>query len=253
VASQRLVRMDSLDKLIELHGPDVVLAAITPLLTPERIARMDAVLDARLVSLSAVVEDLYDPHNGAAAIRSTEALGLQDFHVVEPNGRFSATKGVTKGCDRWVTLRRWTSIVECITHLRGAGFRVLATAPDARDDVEHVDVSTPIAVVFGNEHAGVSDAGVAACDGGLAIPMAGFTESFNLSVSVALVTSRLATRRREHLGARGDLPMARRAHLRARWAALRIRGAEEVIERHVSGDTRSDVAPGTHPGENLDP
>lgn len=245
--------MDAIDRLIERHGPDVVLAAVMPMLTPERVARIDAVLDARLVSLTSIVEDLYDPHNGAAALRSTEALGVQDFHVVEPGGRFAATKGVTKGCDRWLALHRWTAFADCAAHLRGQGFRLFATAPDATDDIEHVDVTTPLAIVFGNEHAGVSDATVAACDGTLAIPMSGFTESFNLSVSVALVTSRLATRRRDHLGARGDLPAARRAHLRARWAALRIRGAVGVIERHVSGQTRTDVATGTRPGENPDP
>lgn len=245
--------MDALDRLIDLHGPDVVLAAVAPMLTPGRLARIDAVLDARLVSLVPVVEDLYDPHNGAAAIRSAEALGLQDFHVVEPGQRFSVTKGVTKGCDRWLTLHRWPAITGCVAHLQAQGFRVLATAPGATEDIEHVDVSRPLAVVFGNEHSGVTDAGVAACDGTLAIPMAGFTESFNLSVSVALVTQRLATRRRDHLGARGDLPADRRARLRARWAALRIRGAVGVIERHVSGQTRPDVAMQPQPRENLDP
>ncbi len=245
--------MDAIDRLIDLHGPDVVLDAVMPMLTPARVARIDAVLDARLVSLTTIVEDLYDPHNGAAALRSTEALGVQDFHIVEPGGRFSATKGVTKGCDRWLALHRWTSVTACVDHLHAQGFRVFATLPDATDDLEHVDVSTPLAMIFGNEHAGVSEAGLAACDGALAISMAGFTESFNLSVSVALVTSRLAARRRAHLGARGDLPPARRAQLRARWAALRIRGAVGVIERHVSGETRPIVATGTRPGENLEP
>jgi len=245
--------MDAIDQLIEQHGPDVVLAACTPLLTPDRLARIDAVLDARLGSVVTIIEDLYDPHNGAAAIRSTEALGLQEFHAIEPNERFVALKGITKGCHRWIDLVRWPDIGGCVASLKARGFRVYATAPDAPQDIDHVDVSSPVAVVFGNEHAGVTPEAVAACDGALAIPMFGFTESFNLSVACALVMSRLAARRRDALGARGDLDAARRAHLRARWAALRLRAPVGVIERFVSGETRSNVAPATQSGDDAEP
>lgn len=235
--------MDALDRLIERHGPALVCQAVAPMLTAERIARIEAVLDARLVSLTTVLEDLYDPHNGAAAIRSTEALGLQEFHAIEPNERFAMNAGITRGCHRWIDLHRWPDAAAGIAALHARGFRVLATAPDAPVSIDTVDVSTPVAVLFGNEHAGVAAETLAACDGAIAIPMFGFTESFNLSVSVALVMSRLAARRRAHLGAPGDLPAARRAHLRARWHALKIRGALGVIERHVSDQTRPDVAP----------
>jgi tRNA (guanosine-2'-O-)-methyltransferase len=242
--------MDALDRLIERHGPALICEAVAPMVSPERAARIEAVLDARLVSLTTVIEDLYDPHNGAAAVRSTEALGLQEFHAIEPNERFAMNTGVTRGCHRWIDLHRWPDTAACIGALHARGFRVLATAPDAPVSVDTVDVSSPVAVIFGNEHAGVTSAALAACDGAVAIPMFGFTESFNLSVSVALVMSRLAARRRAHLGAPGDLPAARRAHLRARWHALKIRGALGIIDRHVSSVTRRDVAPGTRPGEN---
>lgn len=242
--------MDALDRIIQLHGPDVVTAAVASMVSDERAARIDAVLDARLTSVSVALEDLYDPHNGAATLRTCEAFGLQDLHAIEVDHRFSANKGITKGCDRWLDLHRWPDPVSCVTSLRDRGFRVLATAPDAPVDIDDVDVSTPLAILFGNEHHGVTDRAVAACDGAIAIRMHGFTESFNLSVSVALVISRLAARRRAFLGAAGDLPADRRAHLRARWFALKIRGALEVIERHVSAGTRPDVAPGTRPGHD---
>ena len=87
--------------------------------------------------------------------------------------------------------------------LRERGFRVYATLPDpGAVSVEDVDVTTPIAVIFGNEHVGVSPAAVAACDGAVTVPMFGFTESYNLSVTVGLCMSRLAVRRRAHLGKR---------------------------------------------------
>jgi tRNA (guanosine-2'-O-)-methyltransferase len=97
--------------------------------------------------------------------------------------------------------------------------------------VEDVDVSGPLAILFGNEHEGLSAAAIAACDASITVPMFGFTESYNLSVTVGLAMGRLAQRRREHLGGHGDLDEARKARLRARWFALRIRGVVGVLER----------------------
>jgi tRNA (guanosine-2'-O-)-methyltransferase len=241
---------DELDRLIARHGPERVCEALGPFISPDRIARVESVLDARLTSLTTVVEDVYDPHNAAAAIRTGEAIGLQDFHAVEPGKRFSPASGITMGCHRWIDIHRWSSVASCAASLRERGFRLYATLPDAPVDLETVDVSTPVAIVFGNEHAGLTADAVAACDGAVSIAMHGFTQSFNLSVSVALAVSRLATRRREHIAARGDLDPARRAHLRARWLGLKVRNAVGIIERHVSGGTQAGVAPDPRSRDN---
>jgi tRNA (guanosine-2'-O-)-methyltransferase len=225
---------DAIDRMIEKHGPARICAALAPMMTQERIARIDVVLAARLASVVTAVEDTYDPHNAAATIRTTEALGLQELHVIEPQLRFSAAKGVTRGAHRWIDLTRWPAADTAVHALRARGFRVYATAPGAHVSVEDVDVSTPLAIVFGNEHDGVSETAIAACDGAITVPMFGFTESYNLSVTVGLAMSRIANRRRAHLGAAGDLDEARRAFLRARWFALRIRGVVGILERHFS-------------------
>jgi tRNA (guanosine-2'-O-)-methyltransferase len=115
--------------------------------------------------------------------------------------------------------------------LRARGFRVFATLPGAPHTIEDVDVTTPIAVAFGNEHAGLTAEAVAACDGAIGVPMFGFTESFNLSVTVALVMTRIAARRRAAIGSLGDLEEHQRRELRARWFALKIRGAVGILER----------------------
>lgn len=222
---------DAIDRAIARFGADAVCEALAPLLTPERIARIDAVLAARLASVVPLVEDTYDPHNAAAAIRTTEALGLGELHVIEPGARFSVAGGVTRGSHRWLELRRWPRAEDAVAALHGRGFRVYATLPGAPHSIEDVDVTRPIAVAFGNEHDGLSAAAVAACDGALGVPMFGFTESFNLSVTVALAMSRIAARRRAAIGAPGDLPDARRRELRARWFALKIRGAPGILER----------------------
>lgn len=222
---------DAITRAIERHGPEAVCAALEPMLTPERIARIDAVLAARLASVVTIVEDTYDPHNAAATIRTTEAIGLAELHVIEPGERFSAARGVTRGAHKWIELHRWPHAKHAVDALHARGFRVYSTLPGAPCSIEDVDVGGPIAVAFGNEHAGLSDEAIAACDGALGVPMYGFTESFNLSVTVALAMSRLATRRRALLGSLGDLPDARRRELRARWFALKIRGAVGVLER----------------------
>lgn len=222
---------DAIERLIDHHGPEAVQAALVPMLTAERIARIDEVLARRLASVTLAVEDTYDPHNAAATIRTAEAFGLQDLHVIEPHERFSAAKGVTRGAHKWIDLHRWPSAEATAGALRAAGFRVYATLPGAEHSIEDVDVGSPLAVVFGNEHAGLSQDAIRACDGALSVPMFGFTESYNLSVTVALAMSRLAARRRAYIGAPGDLGAARRARLRARWFALGIRGVVQILER----------------------
>ncbi len=226
---------DAIDRAIERHGPETVCAVLEPMLTPERIARIDAVLAARLASVITIVEDTYDPHNAAATIRTTEAIGLQELHVIEPGDRFSAAGGVTRGAHKWIDMVRWQDPVAAVDALRARGFRVFATLPGAAHSVEDVDVTQPIAVAFGNEHSGLSGAAIAACDGAIGVPMFGFTESFNLSVTVALAMTRISTRRRHALGHPGDLDEARRRVLRARWFSLKIRGAVGVLERALGG------------------
>lgn len=225
------MRSTAIDRALARFGSDAICAALAPMLTPERIARIDGVLAARLASVVAIVEDTYDPHNAAAAIRTAEALGLAELHVVEPGERFRAAHGVTRGSHRWIELRRWPRPEDAIAALRARGFRVFATLPGAPHTIDDVDVAQPIAIAFGNEHDGLSAAAIAACDGALGVPMYGFTESFNLSVTVALAMSRIAARRRAWLGALGDLPDERRRELRARWFALKIRGAADVLDR----------------------
>ncbi len=220
-------------RVIERHGPEEVCRVLGPILTPERIARIDSVLASRLASVITVVEDTYDPHNAAATIRTTEAIGLQELHVIEPGERFSATSGVTRGAHKWIDLVRHGSHDAAIGALHARGFRVLATAPDATASIDDVDVSSPIAIAFGNEHDGLRPETIAACDGAVVVPMYGFTESFNLSVTVALAMSRIAARRREAIGARGDLPADRVRVLRARWFALKIKGVLGILERQL--------------------
>ncbi len=223
-----------MSRLVERHGPEAVVAALRPLLTDERAARIESTLDARLGSVSVALENLHDAHNGAAAIRSIEAFGLTTLHVVETEKRFDFSSKVTIGCEKWVAVRRHTDVAGCAAALRERGMTLWATLPGADATLETVPVDRPLALWFGNEHAGLTEEAVAACDGAVSIPMVGFTQSFNLSVSVALAIERVAARRRAHLGVSGDLGGQERAFLRARWYALSVRGAAEIVAKAVS-------------------
>ncbi len=228
---------DAADELVARHGPEVVVAALRPLLSDERMARIEAVLDARLAGLTLVVENLYDPHNGAAAVRSAEAFGLVAVHAVEGTGRFTASPAVTIGCEKWIDLHRHRDVAAACAAL--AGMIHVAAVPGAGITVDDLPADQPCAFWFGNEHDGLSGEALAACTHRVEIPMFGFTRSFNLSVSAALILARASERRRAALGRAGDLAAEERARRRARWYAQDIRGAAEIIERHVSKQTRA--------------
>ena len=221
-------------------SPEDVIAALGPLLTDERKARIEQVLDSRLTSLTVVLENLHDPHNGAAALRSVEGFGLSELHVVESNEPFRFAHSVPIGCDKWVALRKYETFAACAEQLHARGFKLYAAVPGATMTLTDIDATTPAALVFGNEHDGLSELAQQACDAVFSIPMAGFTQSFNLSVSVSLGVYESSRRRRAALGAAGDLPAEERARLRAEWYALSMdrRAAAGLVGRYVSGKTR---------------
>ena len=233
----RAVRHET-DELIRQYGPERVTQAMRPLLTDERMARIEQVLDSRLSSLTVAIENLHDPRNGAAAVRSIEAVGLTTLHAAESVEHFRASPAVTIGAEKWIHVARYQGFAACAQALREQGFTLYAACPDAGngtvDELDTMDVSRPVAVVFGNEHEGLTQGAIDACDRRMRIPMHGFTQSFNLSVSVAVTIYQLARRRRAHLGRPGDLAEQERAILRARWYSLGVRGLRTIVERHVS-------------------
>lgn len=242
--------MRTADELIEQYGMAAVTEAMRPLLSDERVARIEQVLDARLCSLTVALENLHDPHNGAAAIRSLEAFGVSALHVAESAEPFRFSSSVTIGCERWIDVHRYRAFDACAERLHADGFALYAAVPGAGESIDTIAVDRPCAIVFGNEHDGLTPTAIEACDQTVSIPMFGFTQSFNLSVSVAVSIQRLAARRRQVLGTDGDLEGQERARLRARWYAQRVRGAHEIVARHVSEQTQPGVASMTHGDEN---
>jgi len=220
------------DALMERYGVQAVLEAATPLLSEQRIETLERGLNSKLASLTVVLENLYDPHNGAAAVRSAEAFGLCDLHTIDgESGSFEAAPDVCLGTQKWMALHGHRDVSACADALRSQGFVLCATVPGAAMELEDIPVDRPLAIWFGNERDGLSQEAQEICDHRVSIRMYGFCQSFNLSVSVAMFVHRLGAKRRALLGGEGDLDPVRKERLRARWRGISVRGLEAVLER----------------------
>lgn len=187
--------------------------AIERQLTPARVQRMRSVLDQRHTWLTIVLDNVFDPHNISAVLRSCDAFGVQDVHVIETTETFSVNREIAQGAEKWLTIHRWAAFAPCRAYLRRRGFRLFATTLSPRAvPIGAVPLERPVALVFGNEHRGVMPEVIAACDGEVIIPMYGFVQSLNVSVaaaiSLATIGARLRTERPSTIGLKGA---ARRA------------------------------------------
>ena len=211
--------------------------ALRPLLTEERLARIETVLSRRTRSIAVVLDGLIDPHNVSAVLRSADAFGVQEVHVIEDAEPLVASSRVAKGTERWLDLVRHKSAEACINVLRERGFRAyIAEARGAPFDfaqgklgLTDLRSAGPVAIIFGNEHAGVRSDLRRLADGTFAIPMRGFVESLNVSVAAAITLHALTE------GKPGDLSEPDKAELRARFMMLSVPRSQEVVEELVRG------------------
>lgn len=208
-------------------------------LGPERKARVDEVVANRTRTLTVVMEAFCDPQNVNAVIRTCEAFGIQELHVVEgPMKPWDRNKKISQNADKWVDVRRWSSTRECLAHLAAEGFAIYVTHLDAAArPLGELSFGGKVALVFGNESRGVSDDALALADASYAIPMRGFVQSLNVSVAAAISLAQAVDRRVAERGRHGDLGEAEAAELRERFYVLavkqraRIAKAERVSER----------------------
>jgi tRNA (guanosine-2'-O-)-methyltransferase len=205
----------------------LVIEALDPLLTEERRARIERVIGARSRAVVPVLDGLIDPHNVAAVLRSSDAFGVQEVHLVEGAERFVASNRVAQGTERWVDVVTHDSARACVAALHERGYRVYVAAMDGRLRPEDLAAQPRVAIVFGNEHAGVSDELRALADGTYTIPMRGFVQSLNVSVAAA-ITLAAAT-----LGRPGDLDAEQRQTLRARYLLASIPRAHEILNEQL--------------------
>ena len=204
-----------------------VIEALAPLLTEERQARIEQVVAGRTRAIVPVLDGLIDPHNIAAVLRSADAFGVQEVHLVEGTEPFVASQRVAQGTERWVDVVRHDSAASCVRELRGRGYEVYVASMEGTLSPDTLGSLPRAAVVFGNEHAGVSQSLYELADGTYRIPMTGFVESLNVSVATA-ITLFTATR-----GRAGDLSEAERERLTARFMMQSIPRANDVLTERL--------------------
>lgn len=206
--------------------PALVCQALAPLMAEGRIERIEQILSARTRSVVLVLDRLHDPHNGAAVLRTAEALGLMEVHAIMPGGRWDLSRRVTLGCHKWLDVVVHREADDCAGALIPRGYTLLAASEEVSDD-SALDLPSeqPVAICMGNEQRGITEALRRHCQGVVGIPMFGFSRSLNVSVAAAILISRLVE------GRGRVLENEDREQLRARYYALSVREPLEVLRR----------------------
>ncbi len=234
----------------ESSGPDESPAAATervsdlmrPFLTEGRISTLCQALSQRTRYVTVVLDDIYHPHNISAVVRSCEAFGIQDIHVLQVENPFRPNKGVTKGAQQWITFHRHTSIETCVMRLKERGYMLLGADPPSKGHpsvpVDSIELDQPVALVFGREKEGLHQELRDLCDKLFHIPMTGLTESFNISVTVAI--SLYVLRRKLDMlpGNLWELSGEEKALLLDDWSVKSVRKGQEVLKEIMTRQNR---------------
>lgn len=174
-----------------------LLKYLSSVVTPERLSLYNKIVENRTNYITVVLEDIFQPQNASAVLRSCDCFGIQNVHVIENRNEFQVDTEVSLGSSKWVTLNTYNekenNSLKTIQALKKEGYRIVATSPHINDvELPDFDVSKgKMALIFGSELPGISETVKREADEFLKIPMFGFTESFNISVSAAIILHHL--------------------------------------------------------------
>ena len=201
------------------------------LLTQRRIDLFEKVLTQRTDHFTVVAQDVYQLHNTSAVVRSCDVFGIQNLHIIEENLPRRIDKEIAMGAQKWVDVHRYNTSRECLHELRQQGYQIVATTPHNNSTMlADFDISKPSAIFFGTEQNGLSEEILREADASIKIPMYGFTESLNISVSAAIILQSL----REKLDTSNidwQFSEERMQEVRLAWTKKTIKNSEEIIER----------------------
>lgn len=201
-------------------------------MTPERKARFLEILEQRTKFITIAIEDVFQMHNASAVIRSCEVFGIQEAHIIESKYGERLDSKIAMGAEKWVDVQRYGTTQDCINSLRTKGYKIIATTPHAEDCfLKDFQLEEKTAFFFGTERDGLTQEVLDQADGYLKIPMNGFTESLNISVTAAIILQTLTTQLRN-----GDfswqLTEAEKLEKRIDWAKKTIQSIDDVLARY---------------------
>jgi tRNA (guanosine-2'-O-)-methyltransferase len=210
------------------------LAFLENILTENRKERFQNVLENRTKHFTIAVEDIFQMHNTSAVMRSCEVFGIQELNVIEQRYGKTIDKEIAMGAQKWVDINKFETVTDCVKTLKRKGYQIIATTPHEDDCLlDDFDISKPSALFFGTERDGLSEEILKEADGFLKIPMVGFTESLNISVSAAIIIQNLMNRLRNsdvewHLSDEEILEK------RMAWAKNSIKDIKRIEQRYYS-------------------
>ncbi len=202
----------------------------------DRIELIDKNVNNRTRYITVVLENIFQPQNASAVMRSCDCFGVQDLHVIENSNQYELNPKVVMGSSKWIDLKRYNSkdenTLDAINHLRSEGYRIVATTPHTNDVLlPDFDLTKgKAAFFFGTELTGLSDVVMDNADEFVKIPMYGFTESFNISVSASLVLNHLASAlRRSDIN--WQLSDEEKLELKLEWYKRSLKSGQKMIDR----------------------
>lgn len=207
-------------------------------LTPKRLALFHSVLEKRTRYLTVVLEDIYQPQNASAVLRTCDCFGIQDVNIIESRNEFVVNKEVSLGSSKWLTLNKFNNhennTLAAINNLREKGYRIVATTPHLNDvELQDFDIEKgKAALFFGSELPGISKVVLENADEFLKIPMMGFTESFNISVSAAIILHHLTLKLRKLDNSIWQLSENEKEEIKLQWIKNTIKRSELIEKRY---------------------
>lgn len=201
-------------------------------ITPNRKARFLQILEERTKYITVAVEDVYQMHNMSAVIRSCEVFGIQEAYLIENRFGKRLDKSISMGAQQWVDIKRYGNTKDCITALREDGYRIVATTPHENGTLlPDFEFEGKTALFFGTERDGLSKDVMDSADSYLTIPMVGFTESLNISVSAAIILHSL-TDQLKKTDLDWHLTEGEKLERRLDWTKKSVRSIEDVLARY---------------------
>ncbi len=201
-------------------------------LTERRRGLFAKVLAQRTRHFTVAVEDVYQLHNTSAVLRSCDVFGLQDVHVVEAQLGKKMDREIAMGAQKWVDIHRFSNTQTCIDTLKAQGYRIIATTPHKDSQYIHeFDITQKAAFFFGKETEGLSEEVLAQADEFLKIPMVGFTESLNISVSAA-ITIQHVTNLLRNSDISWQLTEEENLEKRMDWCKKSIKSIDDILKRY---------------------
>ncbi len=201
-------------------------------LTERRKNLFNEIVKNRTRYFTVVTEDVYQLHNTSAVMRTCDVFGIQDLHIVEENLGKRIDKEIAMGAQKWVSLHRYSKIKDCVKHLKEKGYKIIATTPHHKANrLQDFDITTPAAFFFGKESEGLSNTVIEEADGFLTIPMYGFTESLNISVSVAIILQTLVEKLKNS-DIDWQLSENEQKEIVFQWTKKTIKSVDEIINRY---------------------